>query len=210
MRVRTNEDAVSTNPNQPTHVSSQMSFPGVVTFDDVDDEPSAPAHRHEDANAVVMDDSDDDVDSDDEAMHARGGAAKKAKKRKGGGFQTMGLSSLTFQGVMKLGFKVPTPIQRKAIPILLTGRDVVAMARTGSGKTAAFLIPMFEKLRGHSGDGVRGCVMSPTRELAIQTCAVIKQLGRFIDFRVALLVGGTSMNQQVRHVTRPFRVAPYT
>ena len=64
---------------------------------------------------------------------------------------------------------MPTPIQRKAIPIITQGKDVVAMARTGSGKTAAFLLPLFEKLKVHSYTvGVRAVILSPTRELAVQ------------------------------------------
>jgi len=71
-----------------------------------------------------------------------------AKKRsKSGGFQSMGLSYSVLKGVLKQGYQVPTPIQRKCIPLVLENKDVVGMARTGSGKTAAFVVPMLEKLK---------------------------------------------------------------
>lgn len=62
----------------------------------------------------------------------------------------MNLSEPVFRGIMKKGYRVPTPIQRKTIPKILAGHDLVAMARTGSGKTAAFLVPLLEKLKSHS------------------------------------------------------------
>ena len=83
---------------------------------------------------------------------ASGGKSKSGgkAKSKSGGFQSLNLSKPVFRGVMRLGYKVPTPIQRRTIPLLMAGQDVVAMARTGSGKTAAFLIPMLERLKAHS------------------------------------------------------------
>ena len=119
------------------------------------------------------------------------------KKKKSGGFQSMGLSQEVWRGVIKKGYKVPTPIQRKTIPLIMDGKDVVAMARTGSGKTAAFLIPMFEKLKvtlvmssddefyfsllqaRSAKSGARALVLSPTRELALQTVRFCKEIGRF-------------------------------
>jgi ATP-dependent RNA helicase DDX54/DBP10 len=113
------------------------------------------------------------------------------KKKKSGGFQSMGLSHAVMKGVLRKGYKVPTPIQRKTIPLILDGKDVVAMARTGSGKTAAFLLPMFERLKTHSAKvGCRALILSPTRELAIQTLKFAKELGRFTTLRHALILGG--------------------
>ena len=93
------------------------------------------------------------------------------KKKNGGGFQAFGFSFPVLKGIQKRGYKIPTPIQRKSIPLILQGRDVVAMARTGSGKTACFLLPMFEKLINKTPKsrlGVRALILSPTRELALQ------------------------------------------
>uniref|UniRef100_A0A8B9EGY7 ATP-dependent RNA helicase DDX54 n=1 Tax=Anser cygnoides TaxID=8845 RepID=A0A8B9EGY7_ANSCY len=118
------------------------------------------------------------------------------KKKKSGGFQSMGLSYPVFKGIMKKGYKVPTPIQRKTIPVILRGRDVVAMARTGSGKTACFLIPMFERLKAPSPAGARALVLSPTRELALQTLKFTKELGKFTGLRTALILGGDKMEDQ--------------
>jgi ATP-dependent RNA helicase DDX54/DBP10 len=145
-----------------------------------------------------------DGGSDDEAFIAARQAASNRKAinvkgtgKKGGGFQAMGLNALLIKAITQKGFKIPTPIQRKAIPLLLQGDDVVGMARTGSGKTAAFVIPMIEKLKTHSAKvGARGIIMSPSRELALQTLKVVKEFGRGTDLRTILLVGGDSLEER--------------
>uniref|UniRef100_A0A8C0RU23 ATP-dependent RNA helicase DDX54 n=1 Tax=Canis lupus familiaris TaxID=9615 RepID=A0A8C0RU23_CANLF len=86
---------------------------------------------------------------------------------------------------------------QKTIPVILDGKDVVAMARTGSGKTACFLIPMFERLKTHSAQtGARALILSPTRELALQTMKFTKELGKFTGLRTALILGGDKMEDQ--------------
>ncbi|KAI8004633.1 putative DEAD-box ATP-dependent RNA helicase 29 [Camellia lanceoleosa] len=128
---------------------------------------------------------------------------KLKKKAKSGGFESMNLSPNVFRGVKRKGYRVPTPIQRKTMPIILAGADVVAMARTGSGKTAAFLIPMLEKLKQHVPQGgVRALILSPTRDLALQTLKFTKELGRFTDLRISLLVGGDSMESQFEELAQ--------
>ena len=82
---------------------------------------------------------DDDSDGESTGMDMATMLSQNRKKKKSGGFQSMGLSSEVLRGVLVKGYRVPTPIQRKTIPLILEGKDVVAMARTGSGKTAAFL-----------------------------------------------------------------------
>lgn len=105
---------------------------------------------------------------------------KESKKAKSGGFESLGLCLEVYRGVKRKGYRVPTPIQRKTMPLILSGADVVAMARTGSGKTAAFLVPMLQKLRQHVPQaGVRALILSPTRDLAMQTLKFTKELGRF-------------------------------
>ncbi|KAL0478407.1 DEAD-box ATP-dependent RNA helicase [Acrasis kona] len=124
---------------------------------------------------------------------------KKKKKPSAGGFAAMNLSPQILKGIKKKGYRFPTPIQRKAIPVILTGKDIVAMARTGSGKTATFLIPMIQQLKcEHSKKvGCRALIISPTRELAMQTAKFFKQLGgETTDLRYTILVGGDSMDNQ--------------
>ncbi|KAL8134358.1 putative DEAD-box ATP-dependent RNA helicase 29 isoform X2 [Apium graveolens] len=129
---------------------------------------------------------------------------KQQKKAKSGGFESLGLSLNVFRGVKRKGYKVPTPIQRKTMPLILSGSDVVAMARTGSGKTAAFLVPMFEKLRNHLDEsgGIRALILSPTRDLALQTLKFARELGRYTDLRISLLVGGDSMESQFEELAQ--------
>ncbi|XP_065594785.1 ATP-dependent RNA helicase DDX54 [Cyrtonyx montezumae] len=139
----------------------------------------------------TAEDEDDAAAEDTQAM-----VRAQNKKKKSGGFQSMGLSYPVFKGVMKKGYKVPTPIQRKAIPVILRGRDVVAMARTGSGKTACFLLPMFERLKAPSPSGARALILSPTRELALQTLKFTRELGKFTGLKTALVLGGDKMEDQ--------------
>lgn len=125
----------------------------------------------------------------------------KKKKAKPGSFQGLGLRQETYKAIMRMGYKLPTPIQRKTIPIIIEGQDVVAMARTGSGKTAAFLIPVIERLRSHSvAVGVRAVVLSPTRELAMQSAKFFRQLAKYSGLRCCLLVGGQAMETQFAHL----------
>ncbi|KAJ2383150.1 ATP-dependent RNA helicase dbp10, partial [Coemansia sp. RSA 2603] len=143
------------------------------------------------ANAEDMSD-----DSDEESIQ-RSLVAHNRKKKKSGGFQSMGLHPPLFRAIMNKGFKVPTPIQRKTIPVIMQGRDVVGMARTGSGKTAAFLIPMIHRLKAHSVRvGARGIILSPSRELALQTHQVTKELTKYTDLRAVPIVGGDSLDDQ--------------
>ncbi|KAL6900846.1 hypothetical protein ACP4OV_005522 [Aristida adscensionis] len=119
------------------------------------------------------------------------------KKAKSGGFESMGLCEEVYRGVRHKGYRVPTPIQRKTMPLILAGIDVAAMARTGSGKTAAFLVPMLQRLRRRDpGAGVRALILSPTRDLAMQTLKFTNQLGKFTDLRTVVIVGGDRMESQ--------------
>ncbi|XP_055304264.1 ATP-dependent RNA helicase DDX54 [Sitodiplosis mosellana] len=122
----------------------------------------------------------------------------KAKPPKAkGGFQVMGLSFNVIKGITKRGYKIPTPVQRKTIPMILEGRNVVAMAKTGSGKTACFLIPLFEKLKARQGNtNARALILSPTRELAVQTFKFIKEIGKYMDLQTILVLGGDPINSQ--------------
>jgi len=171
------------------------------------DEASYEAARTGDLGVDLAIGSDDG--SDDEAFIAAKQAASNRKAsnlgksiKKGGGFQAMGLNALLLKAIAQKGFKIPTPIQRKAVPLMLQGEDVVGMARTGSGKTAAFVIPMIQKLKAHSAKvGARGIIMSPSRELALQTLKVVKELGRGTDLRTILLVGGDSLEEQFSSMT---------
>jgi ATP-dependent RNA helicase DDX54/DBP10 len=117
----------------------------------------------------------------------------------GNGFKPLGLSDPVFQGVVRMGFRNPTPVQRKALPIVLSGADTCVMARTGSGKTVAFLIPLLETLLAtprSENQGVRGIVLSPTRELSLQTLRVLRKLANFTDIRSIGIHGGEGMEAQ--------------
>lgn len=117
-------------------------------------------------------------------------------------FSSMNLSRPLLRALSSLQFSTPTPIQARAVPLALLGRDILGSAVTGSGKTGAFMIPILERLtyrdRGKGGQACRVLVLCPTRELAVQCEAVGKALAEKggLDVRFALLVGGLSLNAQ--------------
>ena len=113
-------------------------------------------------------------------------------------FESFNLHPGIMAGVKKLGYTVPTPIQREAIPPVMQGRDIIGLAQTGTGKTAAFVLPILQRLYQGRQGRVRALIISPTRELAEQTCEVITQLGRKTSLRNAAVYGGVSMENQKR------------
>jgi ATP-dependent RNA helicase RhlE len=113
-------------------------------------------------------------------------------------FDTLGVSSTLLQNLTKAGFTEPTAIQAQAIPHALEGRDVLGCAQTGTGKTAAFVIPMLERLSGTPKGQPRALILAPTRELAIQIQGTIDTLGRGLELFATTVVGGADMQAQVR------------
>jgi len=111
-------------------------------------------------------------------------------------FDTLGLSQAIVDVVRKFGFVHPTPIQATVIPLALKGSDVIGLAETGSGKTAAFVMPLAERLT--HGRGVRGLILSPTREIALQTKVFLDLFGANHELRTACLIGGVKMTPQIK------------
>src|SRR5881392_3324362 len=109
-------------------------------------------------------------------------------------FDSLGLSAAVLDIVREIGFEHPTPIQAAVIPVALSGRDLIGLAQTGSGKTAAFALPIAERLT--HGRGVRGLILSPTREIALQTQAFCELFGAKHNLATACLIGGVRMRPQ--------------
>jgi ATP-dependent RNA helicase DDX6/DHH1 len=121
----------------------------------------------------------------------------------GGEFEDYFLKRELLMGIFEMGFEKPSPIQEAAIPVALAGRDVLARAKNGTGKTGAFLIPMIERADlGVSVPG--GMVLVPTRELALQTAQVAKKLARHVDgLEVMVTTGGTSLKDDIMRLYQP-------
>jgi len=119
-------------------------------------------------------------------------------------FSNLGLSLKVLSAVEAAGFETPTPIQEKAIPIAVTGRDVLGIAQTGTGKTASFVLPMLTRLeRGRARARMpRSLILEPTRELAAQVADHFEILGKSHKLTVALLIGGVSYDDQDRKLDR--------
>jgi ATP-dependent RNA helicase RhlE len=110
-------------------------------------------------------------------------------------FNQLGLSAGVLDGVKAMGYTQPTPIQLRAIPLVLSGRDVIGSAQTGTGKTAAFALPILSKLGSHSA-GPRALILEPTRELAAQVETSFRDYARFTDLKVTVVFGGVGYGRQ--------------
>jgi len=111
-------------------------------------------------------------------------------------FSKLNLAPNFLKGVQAMGYTEPTPIQLRAIPAVLSGRDLVASAQTGTGKTAAFALPVLTMLGVHNKVGPRALVLEPTRELAAQVETAFRDLGRYSDIRATVLHGGVGYGRQ--------------
>ncbi len=114
-------------------------------------------------------------------------------------FNQLGLSAELLRAIDEKGYREATPIQQQAIPLVLEGRDILAGAQTGTGKTAGFALPLLQRLQlsPHNRRSVRALILTPTRELAAQVGESIRDYGRHTPFRTAVIFGGVSINTQI-------------
>ncbi len=121
-------------------------------------------------------------------------------------FASLGVAEPILRALAAESYTTPTPIQAKAIPALLSGRDLLGIAQTGTGKTAAFGIPLLQKLStGHvppQARQARALILAPTRELAVQIEQSLRSYGRFLNLSMTVILGGVNQNAQVRNMAR--------
>jgi ATP-dependent RNA helicase RhlE len=117
-------------------------------------------------------------------------------------FESFNLNTQVMSGVRAQGYTVPTPIQLESIPVIMQGRDIIGLAQTGTGKTAAFALPILHHLMNCTRGQVHALVVSPTRELAEQTCDTFNVLSRYTRLHCTSIYGGVSMEQQKRALSR--------
>jgi superfamily II DNA/RNA helicase len=129
-------------------------------------------------------------------------------------FARLGLIDPLLHALVALGYKVPTPVQVQALPVVLGGRDLLAAAQTGTGKTAAFALPLLQRLAGEAapvaGNSVRALVLVPTRELAEQVCASIRAYGQYLPLRIGPVYGGVGIDPQVMQLRKGIDVVVAT
>ena len=133
-------------------------------------------------------------------------------------FNSFGLRPELLQGIQALGYAVPTPVQARALPEALLGRDVIGSAQTGSGKTVAFTLPLLQRLLADreaeggakAGLRVRALVLTPTRELASQVERMISELAKFSPVKCVTVIGGASFHAQTQELKRGAEVVVAT
>ncbi|KAG1461647.1 hypothetical protein G6F46_007054 [Rhizopus delemar] len=130
---------------------------------------------------------------------------KDVTATKGNEFEDYFLKRELLMGIFEAGFERPSPIQEEAIPIALTNRDILARAKNGTGKTAAFVIPTLEKINNKMNK-IQALLLVPTRELALQTAQVCKTLGKHLNIQVMVTTGGTTLKDDIMRLSEAVHV----
>eukprot|EP01057_Protomagalhaensia_wolfi_P006140 Protomagalhaensia_wolfi_Nauph_80__6139@NODE_892_length_1906_cov_203_095340_g671_i0_p1_GENE_NODE_892_length_1906_cov_203_095340_g671_i0NODE_892_length_1906_cov_203_095340_g671_i0_p1_ORF_typecomplete_len491_score110_84DEAD/PF00270_29/8_9e46Helicase_C/PF00271_31/1_8e02Helicase_C/PF00271_31/3_6e29ERCC3_RAD25_C/PF16203_5/3_6e03ERCC3_RAD25_C/PF16203_5/2_9e11ResIII/PF04851_15/5_1e09ResIII/PF04851_15/5e03CMS1/PF14617_6/0_00013PhoH/PF02562_16/5_5PhoH/PF02562_16/21AAA_19/PF13245_6/0_093UTP25/PF06862_12/8_ len=126
-------------------------------------------------------------------------------KTRGSTFEDFFLKRELLMGIYDMGFEAPSPIQEESIPLALAGRNILARAKNGTGKTAAFVIPMLEKVQTVERY-IQGLILVPTRELALQTSSVVKDLGKHMGIQCMVSTGGTSLREDILRLYNPVHI----
>lgn len=124
---------------------------------------------------------------------------------KGRDFESYGLRRELLMGIFEMGFERPSPIQEESIPVSLLGRDILARAKNGTGKTAAFVIPVLQRI-DTTVDAIQALILVPTRELALQTSQVCKKMGRHLNVQVMVSTGGTGLRDDIMRLYNPVHI----
>ncbi|KAL1999702.1 hypothetical protein VTN02DRAFT_4143 [Thermoascus thermophilus] len=174
-----------------------------VSDEDDDESVASPVPHPDDMASSESEDEEEDAEEEEKrkaffAPEEPKPSKKSSEETSKGSFQDFNLSRPILRGLASVGFTTPTPIQRKTIPVGLLGKDIVGGAVTGSGKTAAFIIPILERLlfRPRKVPTSRVAILMPTRELAVQCYNVATKLATYTDITFCQLVGGFSLREQ--------------
>ena len=141
----------------------------------------------------------------DAATESDGAPPREAETDDGPTFEQLGLNTALLKSIKDVGYEAPTPIQIEVIPALLAGRDVIAQAQTGSGKTAAFGLPIIEAIDPKQRS-VQALILAPTRELAIQVAEALHKYGRHKDVETLPIYGGQPYERQFRGLQRGVQI----
>lgn len=130
---------------------------------------------------------------------------KDVTDTKGHSFEDYHLKIELLKGIYEKGYEKPSPVQEEVIPIALTGKDVIARAKNGTGKTASFVIPILEKC-DFTKYYVQALILVPTRELALQVSATIRELGKYLNVQCIICTGGTNIKDDIYRLSSPVQV----
>ncbi|HZJ03182.1 MAG TPA: DEAD/DEAH box helicase, partial [Thermoleophilia bacterium] len=210
-----NEDNVrenEMNPPEPADEAAAEAEPEITT-DEADSAAEAETeaeHVETDSESTETEDvgsSSAETESPAEeanAMHAASPDAPEEPVETPVTFQDFNLTSSVMQAIDKMGFVEPTPIQKKSLPLVLEGRDLLGQAQTGTGKTAAFGIPMAQNLDPEGP--VQALVLCPTRELAVQVSEELHELSLFSGQKVLPIYGGQRIDRQINALKKGVQI----